>query len=152
MKKLDRKSASSPPFKNTCLCNILPAPFCEMYTCYWIYLVWNNKYIWQWKVVLNFRFTKLLHNLKTLDSRHLWNQVNMSVKISPPRQEIPITKYNAVSYSETEKLSFLLLLKTISICQAVTNRIRAYVKLYKLLYLIALTSIFTNKTFQFPEY
>ena len=77
MKKLDRKSVS--PFKNTCLCTILPPPFCEMYTCYWIYLVWNNKYIWQWKVVLNFRFTKLLHNLKPLDSRHLRDQVNMSV-------------------------------------------------------------------------
>ena len=79
LEKIDRKSASSLPFKNTCLCTILPPPFCEMYTCHWIYLVWNNKYIWQWEVVLNFRFLKLLHNLKPLDSRHLWDQVNMSV-------------------------------------------------------------------------
>ena len=79
MKKLDRKSASPPPFKTTCLCNILLPLFCKMYTCYWICLVWNNKYIWEWKVVLNFRFAKLLHNLKPLDSRHLWDQVNMSV-------------------------------------------------------------------------
>ena len=53
--------------------------FYEMYACYWIYLIWDNKYIWQWKVVLNFRFSKLFYNLKPLDSRHLWDQVNMSV-------------------------------------------------------------------------
>ena len=43
--------------------------FYEMYTCYLIYLAWNNKYFWQWKVVLNFRFTKLLYGLKPLDNR-----------------------------------------------------------------------------------
>ena len=79
MKKLDRKKCQSPPFKNTCLCTILPSHFCDMYTCYWIYLVSNNKHIWQWKLLLNFRFTKLLHNLKPLNSRHLWDQVKMSV-------------------------------------------------------------------------
>ena len=57
-----------------------PAPyFHPLLARYWIYLVWNNKYLWQWKVVLDFKFTKFLHNLKLLDSRHRWHQVNMSV-------------------------------------------------------------------------
>ena len=41
-------------------------------------------------------------------------------------KKIMIPKYNAVSYFETETF-FLLLSKTISICQALTNRVRAYV-------------------------
>ena len=42
------------------------------------HLSWDNQYLWRWKVVLKFRFTKLLCKLKPLDSRHLRDQVDMS--------------------------------------------------------------------------
>ena len=57
------------------------------------------------------------------------NTIHFSIftmQIFPPSQKIMIRKYNAVSYSETGKLFFLLLLKTISICQALTKRVCAY--------------------------
>ena len=81
--------------------------------------------------------------------RDLGDTIDFSIftmQIFPPSQKITITKYNAVSYPETEKLFFLLLLKTISICQAVTNRIRAFVtysnhKFYKLPYLIVFKQV-----------
>ena len=60
-----------------------------------------------------------------LTYRDLGNTTHFSIstmQIFPPSQKITIPKYNAVSYSETEELLFLLLLKTILICLVLKNR------------------------------
>ena len=74
----------------------------------------------------------------------LGNTIHFSIfmmQIFPPSQKITIPEYNAVSNSEIETPFFLLLLKTISISQALTNCVPMYVhtqnhKFYKMSYLI----------------
>ena len=80
------------------------------------------------------------------------------MQIFPSSQKITITKYNAISYSETDKLFFSAAVKNnCSMPGGDKSRtcVRCVLEIINFTNSVLdcfLASKFTNKTFQFPEY